>query len=317
MVESPEHERRHVEQYVHTQASETVVHAEKISTVGVFGRKYDVWDVRTAESRWWVITNLMNLYHQDRFPSMDETLSFHIGVMMRLAERDRRTPEDDEADDLLPSAWRRFGQAVDANNLAVEPEDYQSVAIRCREALLAMVRDLSSEAWLLDEPRPKLASFKEWASLIFRSLAEGRLRSYLTSMAEKTWDLAVSLQHDTRADPISLELLLDGVRSVFDAVFLAVIRRERANPDPCPKCGSLNLGRDYRPDSGLDYPHFVVCPACGWETQAAPLCEHGAAIERAYFEEHGEDIVPRAEERDRLRGNRSSREIDQAGGGER
>jgi hypothetical protein len=32
----------------------------------------------TDEGRWWVITNLTNLYSQTHFPSLDYTLSFHI-----------------------------------------------------------------------------------------------------------------------------------------------------------------------------------------------------------------------------------------------
>jgi hypothetical protein len=33
-----------------------VRHAERIKAERIFGREYEVWDVHTNESRWWVIT---------------------------------------------------------------------------------------------------------------------------------------------------------------------------------------------------------------------------------------------------------------------
>ncbi|MBA0124245.1 hypothetical protein H0B56_01675 [Haloechinothrix sp. YIM 98757] len=301
MPESPEHKKRHVVNYVEMESSENVTRAEMINTVGVFGQQYDVWDVRTDNCRWWAITNLLNLYNQDRFPSMDETLSFHIGMMMRLSEHNRRTADSDDEEDLLPSAWRRFGQAVEAHSLAVEPEDYQTVAIRSREALLAMVRDLSDKPWMLDETPPKAGDFKGWISLICRSLTEGRLRSYLTAMADKTWDLAVSLQHNTSADQVSTELLLDGVRHAMQSIALIVIGHDRGTRSTCPKCGSVRIESDYRPESGLDYPHFVICGACGWETQATPLCPAAATKEQRFFEEHGDALVTQERNLDEVR----------------
>src|SRR3546814_1175773 len=66
---------------------EFVQHAEKIKTERVMGTDYSVWDVHTNLNRWWVITNPTNLYSQVLMPSLDYTLSFHIGLMARVQAR--------------------------------------------------------------------------------------------------------------------------------------------------------------------------------------------------------------------------------------
>jgi hypothetical protein len=66
---------------------ENVQHVEKVKREIVLGDAYDIWDVTTDKNRWWVITNLTNLYSQRHFPSLDYIISFHIGLMMRLRSR--------------------------------------------------------------------------------------------------------------------------------------------------------------------------------------------------------------------------------------
>lgn len=74
-----------LEEYGNTSLEEELVqHAEKIKTERVIGTDYSVWDVHTNISRWWVITNPTNLYSQTLMPSLDYTLSFHIGLMARV-----------------------------------------------------------------------------------------------------------------------------------------------------------------------------------------------------------------------------------------
>ena len=43
--------------------------------------------MRTDVDRWWVITNITNLCSQRHFPGLDYTISFHFGLMMRMAIR--------------------------------------------------------------------------------------------------------------------------------------------------------------------------------------------------------------------------------------
>jgi hypothetical protein len=67
--------------------ADRVTYLEKIRTENVFGTDYDCWNVLTDKARYWVITNPTNLCSQHLFPSLDYTLSFHIGVMARVQAR--------------------------------------------------------------------------------------------------------------------------------------------------------------------------------------------------------------------------------------
>jgi hypothetical protein len=87
-VDGDPHSENDIRGYVHGQArDDTVQHVEKIKEEFVLGGKYEIWDVITEKDRYWVITNLTNLYSQKHFPSLDYTLSFHIGLMMRFRSR--------------------------------------------------------------------------------------------------------------------------------------------------------------------------------------------------------------------------------------
>jgi hypothetical protein len=85
-VEGDPHAEMDIANYVHGQApDETVQHVERVKREVVLGEVYEIWDVTTDKDRWWVLTNLTNLYSQRHFPSLDYTLSFHIGLMARCA----------------------------------------------------------------------------------------------------------------------------------------------------------------------------------------------------------------------------------------
>jgi hypothetical protein len=56
-----------ITRYVEIEAQESVQHVEKIRSDFIVGQKYEVWNVITDKKRWWVITNLTNLYPQDYF----------------------------------------------------------------------------------------------------------------------------------------------------------------------------------------------------------------------------------------------------------
>ena len=97
LFKQSEPEVQAIKDYVEWQCrgEEKVLHAEKVASERVLGREHDVWDVHTDKERWWVITSATNLYSQTLMPSLDYTLSFHIGLMARMASA--RTPEGSEA----------------------------------------------------------------------------------------------------------------------------------------------------------------------------------------------------------------------------
>jgi len=63
-VRDPDSEQD-IANYVHGQArDETVQHVEKVKTEYVIGEAFDIWDVTMDKNRWWVLTNMTNLYSQ-------------------------------------------------------------------------------------------------------------------------------------------------------------------------------------------------------------------------------------------------------------
>jgi len=126
-----------IARYVEIEArDERVQHVEKVKTEYVLGEEHVVWDVTTDRNRWWVITGLTNLYSQTLFPSLDYTLSFHVGLMMRMRSR----PDSADVADPSPfdEVFRRQAQAKDRLDRAVEAEDYQGVGMLLRECLLSL-----------------------------------------------------------------------------------------------------------------------------------------------------------------------------------
>jgi hypothetical protein len=76
-----------------------------------------------------VITAPTNLYSQKLMPSLDYTLSLHIGVTARMASAQ---PVDVNALEqiVMADAWRRREQAAELLNKADEAEDFQAVGMR-------------------------------------------------------------------------------------------------------------------------------------------------------------------------------------------
>ena len=83
------------------------------------GRDYVCWDVHTNKDRYWVITSPTNLYSQHYFPSLDFTLSFHIGVSARIMALQRGAPNRAHKSRFTP-VWRRWEQAAESYDEAEE-----------------------------------------------------------------------------------------------------------------------------------------------------------------------------------------------------
>jgi hypothetical protein len=272
-VQSPEHERRAVISYWESQSSpdESVIHAEKIHTESLGGgNKYDVWDVHATDGRWWIITNPINLYLQEQFPSMDYALSFHIGVTHRVLYRDRRTHETSEQRDRFSTSFRRLEQADDALREADEAEEFQAVGMRCRECLLAFIRETTTDDMVPEEQKPpKRGDFVHWSDLIASNIATGssvsRLRGYLRNIAKSAWELVNWLTHAENATRLDGELAVEATGHVITVFSYALVRYERGEPARCPVCSSYRLSSDYRPELGADGAYVTLCEACGWE----------------------------------------------------
>lgn len=269
---------KEIREYMTTNCpDEAVTFIERVASERLFDRRLDVWDVHTDAGRWWVITNPTNLYSQRLFPSLDFTLTVHVGLASRMMAR-RDSPPEEERHAKLIECWRRWAQACDAADVAEEAEDFQAVGVRCREVLLTAARHLAHD-WMVPEggEPPKAADFVGWAERVADGLARGRglerVRGYLKAHSKAGWELVQWLTHNISAVRHDAEMALEATRGILDGFGRALLRYERAFPDRCRRCSSYRVV-PYEPDPQDDDPTLVRrCESCGWRSpKRKPPC---------------------------------------------
>jgi len=276
-----EHEMHGIRDYVEWQAKdEKVLHAEKLASERVFGRDYDVWDVHTDKERWWVVTSPTNLYSQKLMPSMDYVLSFHIGVMARVAAQRGSDGSEAEQEFLLVTN-RKLVQAGEALDAADEAEEFQAVGMRCRECLVALIRELIDGSDLAEgEDLPKKSDFRGWADRIANSIAAGssaeHVRGYMKSLADRTWQLTNWLTHTSNATRSDAELAFSATEHVVTIFVSVVLKKAAEAPERCPRCNSYKITIDWRPDLGGTGLYIPRCEACGAEKRPPELTSKNA-----------------------------------------
>lgn len=264
-MKSPENQRRHVSEYVESQANEKVQRAEKIASEKNLGNRYDIWDVETDSDRYWVITDPTNLYSQKEFPSMDYALSFHIGVTSRVLAA-QHTDATDEEIWRTPKTWRQWEQAHVALDDAVEAEDFQGVGVRCREVLITLVEELD-----MKDKTAKKADVKAQLSYAYNQLAPGgslsEVRGHLKATADATWPLVGWLTHHKNADYYDARYVMQATEQLMLNTLELVVRKEKPAPKRCPACQSYQVVSDFRSELmyKVEHPYVELCESCGWE----------------------------------------------------
>jgi hypothetical protein len=273
-VDRDPHSEQDIANYVHGQAQdETVQHVERVKREIVLGDPYDIWDVTTDKDRWWVITNLTNLYSQKYFPSLDYTLSFHIGLMARL--RSKSGPIDPMEPTPFDEVLRRADQAAERHDAAVEVEDFQSVGMLLRESLISLVsamRQLVKIDKNIDKPQN--ANFIGWSDLLMNQLCPGGsnkdLRQHLKNTAKETWQVTNWLTHTRSATRTASTIALQSCRTVIGH-YIQILETERAQRiGECPVCKSRNIRSHY--DIGIppDGDYYLSCGVCEWNDYPDP-----------------------------------------------
>src|SRR5271167_3811054 len=144
-----------VDYYLSQSPIAKVIFLQKVYSESVIGHRHDVWDVHASDGRWWVITNPTNLYSQTQFPNMDLAVTFHVGLCLRIP-RSERPKLGDLPIEPFAQCYRYLSEAADALAQAQEVADYQTIGVRCREALLAFVDAAQTVLpWTSGEERPK------------------------------------------------------------------------------------------------------------------------------------------------------------------
>lgn len=245
---------------------ELVQHAEKLKTERVIGVDYSVWDVHTNLNRWWVISNPTNLYSQVLMPSVDYTLSFHIGLMARVQAK-REIAGGDELHDFLSITQRKIYQAQLAFDGADEIEDFQAIGLQCREAMTSFTREVVAAGLFDDiEDQPKKGDFIAWADHVIGAKAAGGAaeyaRGYLKAICQKGWQLANWLTHASGATRADAALCLSATEHLISELITLALKSKARSPERCGRCGSFKIAITWRPDED---EHVALCEMCGAE----------------------------------------------------
>jgi hypothetical protein len=262
------HSEQDIARYVESQAPDEVVqHVEQVRRDVVLGDTYEVWDVTTDKDRWWVLTNMTNLYSQQHFPSLDYTLSFHIGLMMRLKSRRSSAASDDPSpfEDVL----RRMDQVHEEYDEATEAEHFQSVGLQLREALISLVGAIRRRVDLSDVVEfPKDADVVGWTVLLFDRLCSGgwqkELRRHLKSTAKSAWQLVGWLTHHRDANRAAAIVAIDACHHVLGNSIMILERSKVDAVVRCHVCGSRRIRTHFDIAIGDDGDYYLSCAACGW-----------------------------------------------------
>jgi hypothetical protein len=261
-----------IARYVELEAQdEKVQNVERIKTEIVAGEKYEIWDVHTDKERWWVITNLTNLYPHKYFPSMDFTLSLHIGLMMRMRSRPDRSGDSESSP--FDEVFRRQEQAKQRWDSAVEPEDFQAVGVQLRECLLSLLPAMRRQVSLgADVVQPKAGDFIGWYNVLIDHLCGGgsnkELRQYLKGTARDTWQLVGWLVHDRDADKTAASIGIYGTDTIVGHSIQILERNKRGVTESCPTCKSKDIRSHYDPALGTGGEYYLTCGACRWSSHA-------------------------------------------------
>jgi len=271
-VERDPFSEQEIADYVRSQArDEEVLHVERVKSEIVLGDTYDIWDVTTEKDRWWVITNPTNLYSQRHFTSLDYTLSFHIGLMMRV--QSRASALDGNEPTPFDEVLRRQEQARGRFESAVEVEDYQAVGMLLREGLISLVAVLRRRA---DLPRelnyPKDADFIGWTDVLMNQLCGGgsnkELRQHLKNTAKEAWQIANWLTHARRADKTSGAIAIGSCETIAGH-FIRILERQRSGEiEECPTCKSRDIRSYFDADIQSDGDYFLRCASCDWNNHS-------------------------------------------------
>lgn len=267
-IERDVHSEREIGNYVEGQAPDEVVHhVELIKREVVVGDAYEIWDVKTDKDRWWVITNLTNLYSQKHFPSLDYTLSFHIGLMMRLKSRSDRVDANDPSpfDEVL----RRMDQAQNKHDSAVEAEEHQSVGMLLRESLISLIAALRRHTELpTDVERPQDANFIAWTEVLMNQLCGGgsnkELRQHLKNTAKECWQLVNWLTHARSASQTASSIAIHSCQTTIGH-FIQILERNRSGKTGrCPVCKSQDVRTHFDIAIPPDGEYYTSCGICDW-----------------------------------------------------
>lgn len=252
---------------------------QKVFVENVLGHRHEVWDIHTNKDRWWVITNPTNLYSQEQFPNMDLAVTFHVGLCLRVP-RSQKAKLSDLPIEPFAECYRYLYEASEALGQAQEVADYQSIGVRCREALLAFADAAQTVVpWNSADQKPKRADLRAWVdhicSITMVGASQKERRHLFKALLDSAWAFTNWLTHSKSSKWHDAEAAYATTENAIGLCTSSVIRYIRGVPEVCPACGSHRLS----PERGFhqDLPEMEwerpVCDKCGWTGSPVPIID--------------------------------------------
>lgn len=170
---------------------------------------------------------------------MDLALTFHVGLCLRIPNNERKALNDLPIEPLA-ACWRTLHEAVESLRHAEEAEDFQTIGMRSREALLDLIH-VAQECVPMPngQEKPNKSNFRGWLEIVSKAALPGpnqqERRSLLKAGGENAWKFTNWLTHakdshfaDAEAALAITELAISLLSSaIFEpfAVFLTDARR--------------------------------------------------------------------------------------------
>lgn len=245
-------------------------------TFNDLGLEVNVWNVKTKSEAFWVVEGEsapMNLYTQNAsYLSADEAYSFHMGISQRLSQKHNdnfrhiidEIPLDIEQ---VKSISRKLNMASQKLSMDLEPEEFQSIGLICRESLIDLSKEFCKRnPEIIKANKLKSSDFKGVANEFINLYIPGKnntdLRNYSRKIVESAWSfnsIVVHSQNKTYPDVKIALLFTSSVVSLFENLFLKYIGFDQEYS--CSECGSKQI--EYY--TGEDKAMIMQCQSCGIE----------------------------------------------------
>ena len=143
----------------------------------------------------------------------------------------KMTVEQLNSHDRINQLWNKLARARVTHFTAKNAEEFQSVGMKCRECLLALVKSVSTPEMISKgQESPQLGNFVLWCELIAQFAAPGgeneRLRSYLKDVSKSTWQLVNWLTHSHSADRFGGSMAIGATENVLESFITALAKYE-------------------------------------------------------------------------------------------
>lgn len=233
-----------------------IVNIKCEETFNDLGVVVNVWNIKTENEAYWVVegdTVPMNLYTQGaNYFSADEAYSFHMGLTQRLAKKHQNEfkhiideiPLDIEH---LKSINRKLNMASEKLDIHLEPEEFQSIGLLCRESLIDLSKELCERnPEIVKEKGLKKSDFKGVSNTFIDYYIPGSqnsdLRNYSRKMVDSAWSynsMVVHSQNKKYPDAKIALLFTSAVVSLIENLFYKHLGFDQELA--CSECGSLQI----------------------------------------------------------------------------